>query len=395
MSENAPDIGSVLLYNYAPESRVSPTGNQNPLNGIPSFIHHDFEMYGLQEGNNGLGWEGDNIHSVHMVETGFRNLLTGDVSGYKSGNLLPQRYFQYNRFFNSLGNVLGNDNNFYTAYQYLQVYNANAGIGLGESSDPNVEATTYRWGNWDSVSQAVRWCGNSSDPDWSTTCSSTSEVPTGLPFLPQSVPSSTTLPTTFFNGANTNLPSSAVANGGTGLTWWKVLEVVPNASVTPPFPPVGPDVTGGTVNGYSGYANYNPATLVWQNLPIDTHYESGNQARATITTISVSGHTATVTFTAAAPSSFTSSGSFTINISGSSVSGWNRNWQIHTPTPTSNPTSVTLTDPQIAGMPGCSSSCGVMTPTPVLLFSANDYQNDSSSSDPPPNPPTGLTAVVQ
>jgi len=37
-----------------------------------------------------------------------------------------------------------------------------------------------RWGNYDTVTGAVRWCGNSSSPTGSSTCASTSEVPYAL-----------------------------------------------------------------------------------------------------------------------------------------------------------------------------------------------------------------------
>jgi hypothetical protein len=393
VSQNAPDIGSVVLYNYAPESRVG--SGEGLTNGIPSFIHHDWQMLGLTEGNNGLGWELDSIHATHVLETGFRNLLTGDVSDYKTGNLIPVRLFGLaGRFTNVIGNVLGNNNNFYTSYWTNDGYGPNSDYNTGEwlsTPDPLVAQTLYRWGNWDNVTAQVRWCGGSL-PSY---CSG-SEVPSGLSFLPQPVPASQTLPTTFFNGANTNFPTTAFPNGGTGLGWWNVCLNYPACTsfFTPPFPPVGPDVTNGDVNGYAGYASYNPAALVWHSLPIDTHYKTGNQAQATISTITKSGQTATVTFTSAAPASFSSAGSFTINISGSSVAGYNQNWQITSESSSTGPTSITIDDPRIAAL-ASSAAGGTVTPTPVLQFNAaDDYQLDPDPSGPPPNPPFGLSAVV-
>src|SRR5271157_4143076 len=122
-----------------------------------------------------------------------------------------------------------------------------------------------RWGNYDVVTGAVRWCGNSSDPGWDTTCSSTSEVPSSLASpntaLSNPVPSTTTLPASFF------LPATAHPSGGTGLNWWKVCTnwtAFPTScggTQTQPFPPIGPDVTGGPYD--SGYAYDIPAKLAW------------------------------------------------------------------------------------------------------------------------------------
>jgi hypothetical protein len=98
------------------------------------------------------------------------------------------------------------------------------------------------WGNYDTVDGAVRWCGNSSDPGWSSTCSGTSEVPSAIANYANPVPKSTTLPASFYLTAK---PS-----------WWPAGK---------PWPSVGPDVTGGNLAGYNGYAYSNPAADCFAN----------------------------------------------------------------------------------------------------------------------------------
>jgi hypothetical protein len=112
----------------------------------------------------------------------------------------------------------------------------NPGSSPAVPDDPKVATTLMRWGNWDTVTNAVRWCGNSADPGWTTTCSSTSEVPSGISPYPNPVPSNQNLPASFYM---TSRPS-----------WW------PSAKA---WPPIGPDVSGGNVSGTAGHAYTIPA----------------------------------------------------------------------------------------------------------------------------------------
>jgi hypothetical protein len=121
-----------------------------------------------------------------------------------------------------------------------------------------------------------------------------SEVPTNLgtnSAYNNSVPSSTTLPVSFF------LPTTAHPSGGTGLSWWKVCTTWAtfptscSGTQTQPFPPVGPDVTGG--DGTGGYAYSPPSRLAWLNLPVD----SSMQTSYTITASSWTGQVETLTIT--------------------------------------------------------------------------------------------------
>jgi peptidoglycan hydrolase-like protein with peptidoglycan-binding domain len=81
------------------------------------------------------------------------------------------------------------------------------------------------------------------------------------------LPSSHVLPNSLFLTAKTS------PDGGTGLSWWKVCTNYPTCSTshTPPFPAIGPDVTGGS--GPGGLAYNIPAAVAWATLPIDTSYQ--------------------------------------------------------------------------------------------------------------------------
>jgi len=100
-----------------------------------------------------------------------------------------------------------------------------------------------RWGNYDVVTGAVRWCGNSSSPGWATTCGAASEVPTALSKYANAVPATTSLPASFYLSAK---PS-----------WW------PSAKA---WPPIGPDVTGGNIAGVGGHAYTIPAQDCYLNV---------------------------------------------------------------------------------------------------------------------------------
>jgi hypothetical protein len=101
--------------------------------------------------------------------------------------------------------------------------------------DVQVAAYLMRWGNYDVVTGAARFCGNSSNTGWSGTCGSTSEVPTAVSPYGNAVPTlgdtgagQPVMPPSFYY-------SSAPAFFG-----------------STPFPVAGPDVTGGNLGNCSG-----------------------------------------------------------------------------------------------------------------------------------------------
>jgi hypothetical protein len=223
-----------------------------------------------------------------------------------------------------------------------------------------------RWGNYDTVTAAPRWCGNSSDPGWATTCGGVSEVPTGLGSYANAVPGNTNLPQSFYLG--TQPPA-----------FWSLAGPL----VTPPWPAVGPDVSGGNVPNVGGFANHNPAALCFASeTSIDSNYTGGNTA--VITGISENGRNITLTF-GSTPSNFEWA-SQVVNIAGSSVAGYNGNWQIGSWT---GKTAV-LDDPNASGLAACSNACGTATVNPVFLYNASSCYYGTSQIQAPQN----LKAVV-
>ena len=86
-----------------------------------------------------------------------------------------------------------------------------------------------RWGNYDTVTGAARW--------------DASEVPSGINPYGNPEPASHLLPSSFFLSARP--------------TWWRT------RWGTPPWPAIGPDVTGGPGPGAHAYAI--PAQICYEN----------------------------------------------------------------------------------------------------------------------------------
>jgi hypothetical protein len=206
----------------------------------------------LFEGNSGLAFVQDNWYgTVHFI-TLFRNHFMGDIcSSYlsngpsKSDQTWIMQIAAYSRFFNFVGNVLGRTGGTYTTYQpasYEDCTNASIWC-LGYShanggvTDDEVRPRAMRWGNYDTVTAAVRW--------------ESSEVPSGIAQFANAVPSSQALPASMYLTAEP--------------AWF--------GSV--PYPAVGPDVTGGDISGYNGYANRIPARVCWESLSEDADFGSG------------------------------------------------------------------------------------------------------------------------
>jgi hypothetical protein len=285
--------GNVLAYNLGRDAFTSYYENR-------FFEHHAYSSFGLREANQIAGTIEDATWGTHDLETNFRNYWSGWDPPYTANNPFNPRAAQddeYSRFINYIGNAFGST--LLTIYQgasgVAEVYTVNA-----QAHDSLALSTMYRWANYDTVTGGVRTCGNSSSPNWSAFCSSTSEVPVTLsgnavPFE-QSIPSTTNLPCSFFLAGYTSTTCTSHSSGGTGLSWWKVCKTwatFPTACASTqlqPFPPVGPDVTGGPY--VNGYAYDVPAAIAWQDLPVDTAYQNSY----TISSSSWSGGIETLTF---------------------------------------------------------------------------------------------------
>jgi len=312
-----------------------------------------------------------------------------------NGDTIPVNIFTFHRYMNVVGNVLGSSNQ-HTHYQVTpgsatdagninlsdvsifalgwattqgQGCNGCATGGASLSNDPPTPTSAMRWGNYDTVTGAVRWCGNSSNPGWSTLCGGASEVPTGLSSYANAVPDSTTLPSSLYLTAQ---PS-----------FWSLA----GSLVSPPWPAVGPDVSGGNVPGEGGFANHIPASRCFASqTSIDSNYTSGNTA--TVTSIAESGRNITVTFSST-PANFQWA-SLVVNLAGSSVAGYNGNWQVGSWTGK----TVVLDDPNFSGLAACSNSCGTATVNPVFLYNANSCYYGGGQGQGQIQPPQNLRAVV-
>jgi hypothetical protein len=235
ISLNGSSNGSVVAYNFMIDAVFSQSANwMNP----PITFHEVGISHMLVEGNDGLGMDHDGIHGTTHFNTLFRNHWYGDVwnNPAKSNNTQIVHIVSYGRFFNIIGNVLGRTG-YYTSYDNCS---ARSVFCLGNSpesgqvpDDPRTPASMIRWGNYDTVNNAVRF--------------QASEVPTGDPFFPNAVPASQALPASFYLSGPPSFWS----------TPWG----------TPPWPAIGPDVTGGNISGWGGHANKIPARLCYENTP--------------------------------------------------------------------------------------------------------------------------------
>jgi hypothetical protein len=111
-------------------------------------------------------------------------------------------------------------------------------------NDPLVHDTAMRWGNWDVVTNATRFCTASSSPISACT---EDERGDGAPTYPALSSPKTSLPASFF--LNSSPP------------WWSF----PSGAAAP-FPAIGPDVSGGNVANVGGHAYLIPAANCYKNV---------------------------------------------------------------------------------------------------------------------------------
>lgn len=237
IKHNGSETGSVVAYNFSIDDNYTAEGSA-PQWMIPTIAMHEVGIsYLLHEGNDGLGYLHDDIHGTTHFITAFRNFFYGDTwnSPAKSDNTAVINLAAFARFYNIVGNVLGRTG-YYNTYQTLISFGDTSIYNLGwpndVTTDARVSQTMLRWGNYDTVNNAVRF--------------QSSEVPTADAFYPNAVPASQTLPPSFYLASG---PPSFWA------TPWG----------TPSWPPIGPDVSSGNVSGWGGHANKIPARLCYEN----------------------------------------------------------------------------------------------------------------------------------
>jgi hypothetical protein len=227
-------LGNVTAYNFSINDYYYVSG----WLAASMDDHNEGVEYDLFEGNNGAAYYADLFHGTGGMNTVFRNRLPGWEVG-KDNNMIPIRLDSYKRYENLIGNVLGTAGiqNIYEDYPGAsQSGTPIFALGGGNSNgtvtvpdDPLVRATSMRWGNYDTVNNAVRWQG--------------SEVPSGISPYGNAVPSSQTLPASLYLSSK---PS-----------WWPA---------TIPWPAIGPDVTGGNIPGVGGHAYLIPAQVCYNSM---------------------------------------------------------------------------------------------------------------------------------
>jgi hypothetical protein len=277
-NNNGGGAGDVAAYNFAIDDIFLSSG---------WFQQSDYDHaagldFWLREGNDGLGMNSDQVHGTHNLTTAFRNRYPGwAVAGCGSagtspacgGNTSAFVLHAASRYFNLVGNVAGqkgyhtnylagptasdqNNSVFYIGAQQggaggTFCANAACTSTSGSVGDPLTANSVMLWGNWDSVTNAVRFCTANATPITACVGDERADIfgdKTGvLSAYIGLVNPSTTLPNSFF------LTATTASSCGTGLSWWKN----PTLGTCVPLPPTGPDVTNGNMGICSGgtYAN--------------------------------------------------------------------------------------------------------------------------------------------
>ncbi len=358
--------GDVIAYNFCRD-----TMTQYYIS--VSLDHLPYESFLLTEGNQFPQAHDDDTHGTHDLNTYFRNYLRGWDSPYVTLNPWSFTLDNYQRFDNIIGNVLGGPLS--TAYQGTSSGAGN--VYVFPSSDTLTQSSAMRWGNCDVISAGCRFVN--------------SEVPTNLSAWPNSVafqnsiPSGNGLPCSFFISSLSSSPCTVLTNGGTGLSWWKVCtnwSAFPtscSAAQTQPFPPIGPEESGGPY--VNGHAYDVPAEVAFQNLPIDASL----QQSYSITSSSWASGTETLTVSGL-PNLLHLMGGFQIV----GVQACNSAAGAEFVMTSSSATTVSYA---LAANPG---NCGggTMKFPDVRQFDERVYQADSGGNT-SVNPPTGLSAFVQ
>jgi hypothetical protein len=233
---NADCAGCVLGYNFSINDDYSPSRSWlQQSTGL-----HSLNDNLLMEGNVGSGLYMDAFHGTHNFNTAFRNRWNGyepNNGTPTTGHSNPVIIFPYSRYNNLIGNVLGSTAR-HTIYTFLPGSSGNGDqaiyvLGTGTvncclSGDLKVSSTLYRWGNYDTVTGAAQW--------------NASEVPSGLSQFANLLPTTQLLPATLY------------LSGRPG--WFG----------TVPWPPIGPDVTGGNIANVGGHAYKIPAQVCYSTV---------------------------------------------------------------------------------------------------------------------------------
>ena len=398
------ESGNIYAFNYSINNYY--TGASGSYMQAAYMCHDSGNSFNLYEGNQMNGLFCDDVHGSSSLATAFRDWLNGrdfNTAGSPPYQPTAQTYpidlNSYARGFNFIGMVLGTPgyHNNYTAATPNSA-NCNTSIlvlgwggdpcdgsgGGGVLDDTQVANTVFAWGNYDVASGSVVWTGAYDSPGASMFIGA------------QSVPSSHTLPCSFYY------------SGCSSPSWFTVV-----SGTQAPWPPVGPDVSGGS--GPGGYAYIIPAANCYLNIMGGATNGSGGPYQfSSPACYGASGPPPTEPVVSLSPTSgsFTlspgGSGNITVTlqntgtgnlvmtstaISGSSLYTISSNTCTGTITPTSTCTTTVHFAPTLATQPygGLSSATLTYTDnaspaTQTVVFNGN------SVVSPPGPPPVHLTA---
>lgn len=241
-------IAVVASYNFA----LGDNSNTYYLGG-PMFANHQSAALNLFEGNDAAQDWYDNIHgTVWGPSTHFRSRMRGQQSPPKYTNLAAFGIASFSRGTNVIGSILGTATNNVFYYKIAPVSGGcgtnpgNGSVFCGSSDAQNfnqnsddrlVDRSMFLWGNFDPVSNGVRWCGTGSEtiPGTSNTCQSVgipgntggSEIPGAFTYInAQFIPTSHVLPVSLY----------LTSKPGFFATKWGMV----------PWPPIGPDINNPT-----------------------------------------------------------------------------------------------------------------------------------------------------
>lgn len=367
------DMGSVWAYNYAEDSAYYTFTWLMPM----LTRNHDFGQISLFESNDIPYQAADVFHGTGSLQTGFRERIRGQDTPLKTQNLVASTDDAFNRGFQWIGEILGSLNSTGASYQPLyqrvdQRLPSSVIWGPGQQNpaqsgnlvyvDNIVLQTMLRWGNYDTATGTVRWCGTGLESSMdcgcggATSCAVQAEIPKqSFNYLPANfVPATHSLPPSFYLAARPAF--------WTNSSWG-----------TPPWPAIGPDVTGGTApDGVGGYSFSIPSQLCYINSPIDPAY----QHTFTVTGATFTSGTVTLTLNNTTPAGMVTFPSDVVKVNGivsatSPYTGFNGTYQV---------TSASGTQIQYVNQPntdpGLYQSGGTVTSPNYRLFNGRTCYPD-------------------
>lgn len=248
--------GLVVAHNHTLNTA---TGSQ--FASFSAHLSHNFGM--LYEDNSTPEIAFDNSWGSASQSTLFRNALSGH-SPNKNNFRAALKINSQSHYMNVVGNVLG-DTAYHTRYRCdnvdtgttdnfvydLGFWNScEAGIDGGNPYDTVTQSSLMRWLNWDAVTyiangntNGIRSCTGVGVGNPACTASETASAD---PTFPGLASPAAILPASFYLNSQP--------------AFWSVV-----GSTQPPWPPIGPDITGGNMTGFAGHAYKNPAQLCYEN----------------------------------------------------------------------------------------------------------------------------------